>query len=68
MHLRGRIGQVAERGDVLRRAGRAHELGPETLRLRGDHLDRIALGGDADDAPLVLFQHCHDLGQRLDAK
>ncbi len=68
MHLRGRIGQVAERGDVLRRAGRAHELGSEPIRLRRDHLDRVALGGDADDAPLVLFQHGHDLRQRLDVK
>ena len=68
MHLTGRIGQVAERGDVLRRARRTHELGAEPVRIGRDHLDRIALGGHADDAPLVLLQHGHDLRERLDAE
>ena len=64
---RVRFGQVTERGDVLRRAGGAQQLGAEAPGLGRDHLDGIALGGDADDPPLVLLQHGHDLRQLLDS-
>ena len=37
--LVGRVRQRLERGDVLRRAGRADELGPDALRRGDDELD-----------------------------
>jgi hypothetical protein len=66
--LRLRVGQQSERRDVLRRAGRAQELRPEALRRRGHELDRVSLRRDRHGAPLVLFEHRHDLGKALEAK
>ena len=55
--LVGASGSGSERRDVLGRAGRAQELGAEALRRRGDDLDRVALGRDADRAPRVPLEH-----------
>ena len=61
-----RFGQVSQRGDVLRRPGRAQQLGAEALPRGGDDLDGIALGRDTDDPLLVPLQHGDDLRQRVD--
>ena len=66
--LVGRLRQRLERRDVRRRAGRAHEGGPEPLRLRDDELDRHALDRDAHRPPLALFDHRDDLRQRGEAR
>ena len=66
--LVGRVRQRLERRDVRRRARRAHERGPEPLRLGGDQLDRHALDRHPDRAPLVLLDQRDDLGQRGEAR
>ena len=64
----GASGQRLERRDVRRRAGRAHQRGAEALGRGGDELDRHALDGHADRAPLVLLDHRDDLRQRGEAR
>ena len=66
--LVGRVRQRLERRDVRGRARRAHERGPEPLRLGGDELDRHALDRHPHRAPLVLLDHRDDLGQRGEAR
>src|SRR5215475_14628345 len=61
------VGQGLERLDVLLRPGRTQELGPEAARLGDDELDRNALDGDADRAPLRPFDDRDDLWKRLEA-
>ena len=59
----GASGSGAERLDVRRRSGRAHELRAEARRLGGEELDRNALDGDADRAPLRALDDGDDLRQ-----
>ena len=66
--LVGRVRQRLERRDVRGRARRAHERGPEPLRLGGDELDRHALDRHPHRAPLALLDHRDDLGQRGEAR
>ncbi len=68
LDLRRRLRQLSQRGDVLRRSGRAHELRPEAAAPRGNDLDGVAVRGDTDDVLVVLLQNRDDLRQRLDAK
>ena len=65
--LVGRVRQRLERRDVRGRSGRAHEGGPEPLRLGDDELERHALDRDPHGAPLVLLDHRDDLRQRGEA-
>ena len=65
--LVGRVRQRLERRDVRGRARSAHERGPETLRRGGHELDRHAVDGHADGAPLVPLDHRDDLRQRGEA-
>jgi hypothetical protein len=62
-----RLRQRLEGGDVRGRAGRAHERGPEPLRLGDQQLDRHALDRQADSAALAPVDERDDLGQRLEA-
>ena len=66
--LVGRVGQRLERRDVLGRARRAEQRGPEALRLGDDELDRHALDRHPDRAPLVPLDHGDDLRQRREAR
>ena len=61
---RQRLGRVvAVRSDPLRRADRTDEVAIPALRCRPDHLDRVAVRGDADDPVLVALQHGDELRQ-----
>ena len=64
--LVGRVGQRLVRGDPLRRAGRADELGAEARRLGDDQLDRHALDRHAERATIAALDDGHDLRQRLE--
>ena len=66
--LVGRVRQRLERRDVRGRARRPQQRGPEPLGLGGDELDRHALDGHADRAPLGLLDHRDDLRQRGEAR
>ena len=63
-----RVRERLERVDVGGRAGRAQERGAEPLGRGDDELDRDALDGHADGAPLVLLEQRDDLGQRGEAR
>ena len=65
--LVGRVGQRLERRDVRRRAGRAHQLGPEPVGLGDDQLDRHALDRHPDRVALAALDHRDDLRQRGEA-
>ena len=56
-----------ERLDVLGRAGRPQELGPEAPRLRDDDLDRNALDRHPDRAPRSPLDDRDDLRQLLES-
>ena len=65
-HLVGRVRQRAERVDVRAAPGRANELGAEAARFGRDQLDRNALDGDADRAPVRALDDGDDLWQALE--
>ena len=60
------IRQLAERVDVLGRAGRRDQGRAETMRLGDDERDRNTLDGDTNDATLIPFDDGDDGGKPLE--
>jgi hypothetical protein len=58
-----RVGQRAERGEIGRRAGGLDERRAEPLGRGGDELERDAVDGHAERAPLLALDHGDDLRQ-----